>query len=109
DRLLKAVGNVPQEAGIGNDTTIRPKLHLKSQFYASREFVEGVLPRPERSHILLLTLHARIEERRESIERLPTDSPSFANRPTSLGQLPTLSTYLKARTESQIVAQTLYF
>jgi hypothetical protein len=108
DRLLKAVGNVPQDTTAGNDTTIRPRLHLKSQFYASRAFVEQVLPLPAWSQILLLTLRARIAERAESIERLPTDSASFANRPNSFAQLAPLAPFLRARTPAQSDAQAIY-
>ena len=108
DRLMKAVGDVPQNGSAGNDTTVRPKLHLKSQFYASRAFVEQVLPLPAWSQILLLTLRARMAERAESIEKLPTDSASFANRPNSFAQLAPIAPFLRARSPAQADAQAIY-
>jgi hypothetical protein len=47
-------------------------------------------------------------ERAESIEKLPTDSASFANRPNSFAQLAPIAPFLRARSPAQADAQAIY-
>jgi len=105
DRMLSAIEHFPSGAA-AQDSAVKPKLHLKSQFYASREFVEKILPLPQWNEVLLATLRARAKERAQFLAGGPTDS--LANPEESFGQVAALGPYLKARTPAQRDAQVIY-
>jgi len=105
DRMLGAIGHFPSGAA-PTDSTIKPKLHLKSQFYVSREFVEKILPLPQWNEVLLATLRARAKERAEFLAGGSTDS--LADPEQSFGQVAALAPYLRARTPAQRDAQVIY-
>jgi hypothetical protein len=103
--MLSAIGNFPSGAA-KQDSTIRPKLHLKSQFYVSREFVEKVLPLPQWNEVLLATLRARAKERAGFLAGGAADS--LAAPEESFGQVAALRPYLRARTPAQRDSQVIY-
>jgi hypothetical protein len=105
DRMLSAIGHYPSGAAT-QDSTIRPKLHLKSQFYVSREFVEKILPLPQWNEVLLATLRARAKERAGFLAGGPADS--LAAPEESFGQVAALGPYLSARTPAQRDSQVIY-
>jgi len=105
DQMLGAVEHFPSGAAT-QDTAVKPKLHLKSQFYASREFVEKILPLPQWNEVLLATLRARAKERVQFLSGGPADS--LASREESFGQMAALAPYLRARTPAQRDAQVIY-
>jgi hypothetical protein len=107
DSLFKAIGPYPRPV-LANDTAIRPKLHLKSQLYVSREFVDNVLPLPQWHDIALSSLRARARQLAASPTVLGFDSTSFSDRANSLNQLTPLGPALRARTLAQRDSQVVY-
>lgn len=104
DRMLKAIGASPQPDSQG-DTVVRPKLHLKSQLYVSRDFVEHVLPLPAWRDIILASLRARL---RQLDAPADTDSVTLAHRPNSFALLKPLAPALTARTPTERDWQVVY-
>ncbi len=107
DRMLSAVEASPPAVAT-QDSAVRPKLHLKSQFYASRDFVEQILPLSQWNDVMLATLRARVRDRDEFLAGAPLDSASLANRQGSFAQLVALAPYLRSRTPAQRDRQVIY-
>jgi hypothetical protein len=107
DRLLREVNYTPPPP-TPNDTALRPKLHLKSQLYASREFVESVLPLPQWHDIVVGILRARAQASQDSRAYFRADTMLVDAQPNSFVALAPLAPALKARTPSERNAQAIY-